>query len=64
MNFILHKHNTENHHVKLPDGLKELLSDISREVLRDQPENPYEYIANYLEAMLVVREESLSENKN
>lgn len=60
MNFILHKHNTENHHVKMPDGLKELLSDISREVLRSQPDDPYDFIANYLETLMVVREESLS----
>lgn len=41
---------------KVPDGLKELMSDISREVLRDQPENIYEFIADYLEEMEIERE--------
>lgn len=43
--------------IQLPDGLKELLTDISREVLRYQPENIHEFLADYLEAMLATREE-------
>lgn len=43
--------------IQLPDGLKELLADMSREVLRYQPENIHEFLADYLEAMLVTREE-------
>lgn len=56
MNFILHKHQTENHIVSTPDGLRELLDDISREVLRCQPVNIYKFIADYLDAMLITRE--------
>ncbi|CAH1115454.1 unnamed protein product [Psylliodes chrysocephalus] len=40
----------------IPDGLKELMSDISREVLRTQPQNMYAFIADYLEALLLTRE--------
>ncbi|KAK6643945.1 hypothetical protein RUM43_000210 [Polyplax serrata] len=40
----------------IPDGLKELSSDIIREVLRHQPEHINGFIADYLETMLVVRE--------
>ena len=40
----------------VPDGLKELMADISREVLRSQPENMELFIADYLEAMLLTRE--------
>ncbi|KAK2949610.1 putative radial spoke protein 7 [Blattamonas nauphoetae] len=32
---------------KIPDGLKEILKDFSREVLRDQPANIYTYGATY-----------------
>lgn len=60
MNFILHKHNTPNHVAKMPEGLKELLNDITREVLRAQPEDINEFIADYLEAMLLTREQALS----
>uniref|UniRef100_A0A2A4K6J1 RIIa domain-containing protein n=1 Tax=Heliothis virescens TaxID=7102 RepID=A0A2A4K6J1_HELVI len=40
----------------LPHGLKELMSDISREVLRYQPRNLYQFIADYLSALLITRE--------
>lgn len=59
-NFLLHKHRKEDENFKRPDGLTELLSDISREVLRAQPECVYTFVADYLEAMLVTREQSLS----
>lgn len=62
MNFLLHKYNTENQSVKIPNGLNELMSDIGREVLREQPTEIYAFIANYLESMLVVREESQSKS--
>ncbi|CAG4935958.1 unnamed protein product [Colias eurytheme] len=39
----------------LPEGLKELMSDITREVLRAQPQNVYGFIATYLSALLDVR---------
>lgn len=59
--FILHKHSASDsdHVVQMPEGLKELMVDITREVLRDQPTNIYEYISDYLEAMLVTRENAL-----
>jgi hypothetical protein len=54
----------------VPDGLRELMSDISREVapplrphlsrsvqvLRSQPEDIYTFIADYLDALLITRE--------
>ncbi|KPJ14479.1 hypothetical protein RR48_13550 [Papilio machaon] len=40
----------------LPEGLRDLMCDISREVLRARPQNLYQFIADYLSAMLVARE--------
>ncbi|KAI5643918.1 hypothetical protein NE865_04094 [Phthorimaea operculella] len=40
----------------LPEGLQDLMSDISREVLRAQPKNLLQFITNYLGALLVTRE--------
>ncbi|XP_076252027.1 uncharacterized protein LOC143191124 [Rhynchophorus ferrugineus] len=40
----------------IPDGLKELMSDISREVLRSQPQDIYTFIADYLDALMITRE--------
>lgn len=40
----------------MPDGLRELMADIAREVLRYQPANIENFIADYLEAMLMTRE--------
>lgn len=60
MNFLLHKYNHESQPVKIPNGLKELMSDIGREVLREQPTDIYTFVADYLESLLVVREESQS----
>lgn len=41
---------------KIPKGLQDLMADISREVLRNQPNKIYDFIAEYLEAMLITRE--------
>ncbi|XP_072938465.1 uncharacterized protein [Epargyreus clarus] len=46
----------ESCRLALPEGLKELMSDISREVLRSQPENLYQFITDYLAALLDARE--------
>lgn len=50
----------QRHHAKhiyvIPDGLKELMSDISREVLRSRPVNIYLFIADYLDALFITRE--------
>ncbi|KAL1497938.1 hypothetical protein ABEB36_008818 [Hypothenemus hampei] len=40
----------------IPDGLRELMSDISREVLRSQPKDIYTFIADYLDALIITRE--------
>lgn len=40
----------------IPDGLRELMSDISREVLRGQPRDVYAFIADYLDALMITRE--------
>ncbi|XP_022824352.1 uncharacterized protein LOC111354933 [Spodoptera litura] len=42
--------------IALPNGLRELMSDISREVLRYQPRDLYKFITDYLAAMLVTRD--------
>lgn len=60
MNFILHKHNKTSNWFGIPDGLTDLLSDITREILREQPDNIYEFTAEYLEAMLIIREHAAS----
>lgn len=64
MNFLLHKYNNESQPVHIPNGLKELMSDIGREVLREQPPDIYTFVADYLESLLVVREESQSKTTN
>ncbi|XP_063382922.1 uncharacterized protein LOC134669339 [Cydia fagiglandana] len=46
----------ESCRLALPEGLKDLMADISREVLRAQPENLYQFIADYLSSLLVARE--------
>lgn len=56
MDFLLLRHRKKSLVVPVPDGLKELMADISREVLRSQPENMELFIADYLEAMLLTRE--------
>lgn len=57
MNYTLQTH--EGKHIfPIPDGLKELSSDIIREVLRHQPEKINEFIADYLEMMMVVRDQA------
>lgn len=63
MNYLMFQHSGEGQFLKVPDGLKELMSDISREVLRDQPENIYEFIADYLEEMEIAREHKGSNEK-
>ncbi|KAJ8919112.1 hypothetical protein NQ315_012097 [Exocentrus adspersus] len=55
MNVMLQRHCARYIYV-VPDGLKELMSDISREVIRSQPENIYTFVADYLDALLITRE--------
>lgn len=59
MNYLMFQQSGEGQlkgGIKVPDGLKQLMTDISREVLREQPENIYEFIADYLEEMELARE--------
>ncbi|XP_049871768.1 uncharacterized protein LOC126370786 [Pectinophora gossypiella] len=46
----------DNCRIALPEGLKDLMSDISREVLRAQPKDLLGFIADYLSTLLVTRE--------
>ncbi|XP_056633867.1 uncharacterized protein LOC130898999 [Diorhabda carinulata] len=55
MNVLLTRHAAKYIYC-IPEGLRELMTDISREVLRSQPENMYLFIADYLEALLITRE--------
>ncbi|XP_068622874.1 uncharacterized protein [Battus philenor] len=55
MNELLQKHGCTNVFT-IPEGLRELMSDISREVLREQPKNIFDFITNYLSVLLITRE--------
>ncbi|KYM96237.1 PREDICTED: uncharacterized protein LOC108779634 [Cyphomyrmex costatus] len=55
MNVLLQKHGAK-HICKVPEGLRELCTDITREVLRSQPRNIYCFVADYVEALLITRE--------
>lgn len=55
MNYTLQLHG-ERMLYPTPPGLYELMSDITREVLRDQPAQVYEYIAHYLDTLVRVRQ--------
>lgn len=56
MNFLLHSQKCPGHIIPLPHGVPELMADISREVLREQPSNIPLFIADFLDAMLLTRE--------
>lgn len=56
MNFHLHYHRKLSEVLHVPEGLRELMADITREVLRYQPQNIEAFIADYLESMLLTRE--------
>ncbi|XP_022824353.1 uncharacterized protein LOC111354934 isoform X1 [Spodoptera litura] len=58
MNELLQKHGCSNVFT-VPEGLKELMSDITREVLRWQPAKMLDFIANYLAALLITREHGI-----
>ncbi|XP_044016511.1 uncharacterized protein LOC122857982 [Aphidius gifuensis] len=55
MSYMFQEHGAK-HVFNIPEGLRELCSDISREVLRSQPDDIYIFIANYVDALLVTRE--------
>ncbi|KAJ8714748.1 hypothetical protein PYW07_002973 [Mythimna separata] len=58
MNELLQKHGCSTV-FSVPDGLRELMSDITREVLRWQPAKLLDFIANYLSALLITREHGI-----
>ncbi|CAB3244990.1 unnamed protein product [Arctia plantaginis] len=58
MNELLQKHGCSNVFT-VPEGLKELMSDITREVLRVQPIKLLDFIANYLSALIITREHGI-----
>ncbi|XP_043800712.1 uncharacterized protein LOC122719174 [Apis laboriosa] len=59
MDPTLQKHGAK-HIYKVPEGLRELCSDISREVLRSQPTNILAFIAEYVDTLLITRENTKS----
>ncbi|CAL7944824.1 unnamed protein product [Xylocopa violacea] len=59
MDATLQKHHAK-HVYKVPEGLRELCTDISREVLRSQPENLIAFIAEYVDTLLITRENTKS----
>lgn len=44
-----------NTKLRVPQGFQTLLEMLSREILRDQPQNIYEYSATYLEGLVKQR---------
>merc|ERR1712002_367894 len=53
---VLHSKPHERMHLKVPLGLDELLTIISRQVLKDQPKQLVPFIANHLRKMVNIRE--------
>ncbi|XP_065176825.1 sperm surface protein Sp17-like [Sycon ciliatum] len=44
------------HHLTVPDGFAELLESLTREILRDQPDNLVDYCAEYFQRRLEIRD--------
>nr|XP_029727959.1 uncharacterized protein LOC109431897 [Aedes albopictus] len=63
MNYLLHRQRTPGKVIPVPDELKELMLEISREVLRAQPKNVIHFVADYLEAKLIRRENQVVADK-
>ncbi|XP_018332044.1 uncharacterized protein LOC108741670 isoform X2 [Agrilus planipennis] len=55
MDVMLQRHCAKFIYV-VPEGLRELMTDISREVIRTHPENIYIFVADYLDALMITRE--------
>ncbi|XP_014300378.1 uncharacterized protein LOC106694238 [Microplitis demolitor] len=55
MDSILLLHDTK-YECRVPEGLHELCKDISHKVLRTQPTNIYHFIADYVDALLITRD--------
>ncbi|XP_055611888.1 abnormal spindle-like microcephaly-associated protein homolog [Uranotaenia lowii] len=56
MNFLLHRQRTPGSVIPVSEEIKELMYEISREVLREQPRNVIVFLADYLESKLLRRE--------
>ncbi|XP_052863316.1 abnormal spindle-like microcephaly-associated protein homolog [Anopheles cruzii] len=56
MNLLLHQQRSPGAVVPIPEDLRGLMEDMSREVLRSQPRNVIHFLADYLEEKLVQRE--------
>ena len=63
LNYLHHKHQTPGRVISVPDELKELLFDLSKEVLREQPKDIYTFIADYLDDRLYERENRIVASK-
>ncbi|CAG5100359.1 Protein of unknown function [Cotesia congregata] len=55
MDSILQNYNSKFMY-RVPDGLRELCKDISHKVLRSQPTNIYHFIADYVDVLLITRD--------
>uniref|UniRef100_A0A182SS76 RIIa domain-containing protein n=1 Tax=Anopheles maculatus TaxID=74869 RepID=A0A182SS76_9DIPT len=56
MNYLLHRQRSPGAVIPIPEELEELMSEISREVLRKQPPDVIHFLADYLEEKLARRE--------
>uniref|UniRef100_A0A182LW93 RIIa domain-containing protein n=1 Tax=Anopheles culicifacies TaxID=139723 RepID=A0A182LW93_9DIPT len=63
MNYLLHRQRSPGAVVPIPEGLEELMGEMSREVLRSQPPNVISFLADYLEDKLARRENLLVAEK-
>ncbi|KAH8419051.1 hypothetical protein KR222_002100 [Zaprionus bogoriensis] len=61
MNYLIQRGKVRQQAINVPDGLPELLSDITREVLRCQPtkECLCQFIIDYLHSVIVTREKAM-----
>lgn len=56
MNFSLYHHRKLSDIIVIPKGLPELMADITKQVIKYQPQNLEEFLAEYLDALVQTRE--------
>ena len=56
MNFSLYHHRKLSDIISIPKGLPELMADITKQVIKYQPQNLEEFLAEYLDALVQTRE--------
>ena len=56
MNFDTYKHHISSNFVPIPKELPEIMSDLTKQILKFQPKNIEEFLANYLESLVSARE--------